>query len=189
MPDPDVSDATTPTAPVRLDYALPPRAAFEWRPWRRLAGVMAVLYALAAAAAVLAHYTIGEMVSGLLLMVTAAAALVTLAVSFFHRRTALVVTLLVALFIVPEQAWLGVKWLRQSREAARVVEYVEAHRKANGAYPPNLAGYRPRDAGAFATFNYTPDPAAAGFTLWYSIGSENTAHSYTPAGGWFYYPD
>jgi hypothetical protein len=188
MPPTDAQ--VTPAQPSRmLEYAPPRRGSFEWRPWSRVAGLLVAAVAAEVAAAKLACYTLGELECGMMMVAVLGAGLLTLVLSFFHRRAAALAILVVATLVVPYQALLGVRWVRLSREAERVIAYVEAQKAATGAYPADLRGYRSADAGVAGWITYSPDAAGTDFYIAYSIGSANTAHSYTRAGGWFYYPD
>jgi hypothetical protein len=176
--------------PVQLDYAPPARSRFDWNAWGRFTLLFLPVVAVEAGCALLAHETVGEVASGGLFMIVLLTAGLTLIASFVHRRTAVIIAVIVALLIIPWHAYLGVKWWRQARESERIIAYVEARRAATGSYPADLSGYIARDRGIAETIVYSYDPRfTASFHIGYSIGSAGTAHTYTPEGGWFYYPD
>ncbi|MGI5836543.1 MAG: hypothetical protein ACOX87_08645 [Chloroflexota bacterium] len=142
------------------------------------------------AAAWLAYYTIGEIVSGMLFI---ALGLNVVPIALYALRrpvTAVLAALVLFAAIVPYQAVLGHRLLALNDEAGRVVAYLYETRFRTGEYPHDLTGYTFRDAGLQPYFQeYRRDAESGGFRLNWYVGTPSTSHSYTPRDGWGYYPD
>ena len=170
-----------------LDYRQPvaPRRRLRWRDTKRFVIIAAVVIPFEIACARLTYYTVGEIASFLAFVLLAVGNLLALALLFVNRNVATAGLLVIALLIIPYDLYLGVKWARGHRESGRVIQYLEAQKAVTGSYPGDLSGYRTKDPSV--SVHYRPDGAS--YYLYYHIGSTNTAHSYTPDGKWFYYPD
>src|SRR6266545_3290710 len=132
------ANCRTDTVPT-LTYATAQGPAFLWRPWLRLLPLLIAIVATEFAAAVLSHYTIGEIASAALMLLAGAVGFATFLTSFFHRRAAALIAIVMFLVIVPYQGMLGIKWLRLSREADRIINYVQTQKQATSAYPSDLS--------------------------------------------------
>lgn len=177
-----------------LEYGAPKAKSIRVR-WRDMRGILtlaAVLVVAETGCAVLAYYTIGEIVSGMYFLLVLMNA-IPLGVAFLNRRLAAAGFLLLAMMIIPYQSVLGVRWWRVHREAQRVVAWAQAQNGKTGAWPTDLSGYTFRDPGTrdFITYWGNPNsgPAGQAGTVSYSIGSGSTAHWYEPSAGWMYYAD
>lgn len=143
-------------------------------------------------AATLAYHTIGEIISGLLILLIGLN-LIPLTLHVARQPRAAWATLaLVALLLVPYQVVLGARWLALHAEAEQIVAHAEQMRRETGSYPTNLAGYTFQNGSLRPYFTlYNPqDGSDSEFLLSYSIGTPSTSHSYVAkTGTWFYYPD
>jgi hypothetical protein len=180
--------STTPA--VKLDYAEPRRSRVQqlrdYEVWP-IALLIAATTAVEFGCAHLAYHTIGEIVSGIYFALLFANLVPTVAM-FFSRRWALVTLLLIALLIVPYQAYLGVRWWRVHRESERIVAYVRSVVVSTGQPPSDLKGYTFRDAGAKDFIAYTVNGGM--YQVNYFIGTGTTSHWWNPgAGKWQYYAD
>ncbi len=147
-------------------------------------------------AAHLAYYTIGEIVATgyWFAILIPGASFVILGLFARTRRLGYVWLLTLAAMLVPYQLALEARWYRLDAEARLITSYLKAYHAGHGAYPANLSGYSFQPPEMALEFWYRtgtngtgiPSPA---FCLGYHIGAEYTSHSYTPEGGWFYYPD
>ncbi len=143
------------------------------------------------AGAGIAFETIGEVVSGLLVVLTCVALVAsTCAFLLKLRRTAIGIVLLVALLIVPYQAYLAVRGSFLKWEADSLIVHLEAQRKILGEFPANITGYQFGNANNARHFTYQRHDSRMGYTLWWWIGTPTASHWYsTPPGEWGYYPD
>jgi hypothetical protein len=168
-----------------LDYFAPQaeRRPIEWPVVRRVLLLGALLVPIEYGFARLAYHTIGEIVAGMYVMLVLFNVL-PLALVIRAPRVARILLILLALLIIPYQAWLGVRWWRVHREAQRIVDFATAQKRATGAYPADLNGYAFRDAGVRALITYD-----GGTDVSYSVGTPSTSHWYEEGQGWLYYPD
>lgn len=93
------------------------------------------------------------------------------------------------LLIVPQQVILGQRLVEVQREVSAIVGYAYNVRAETGQFPENLDGYVPRDD---ANLRWVQDYRlleSGEFIVFYRVGTENTLHWYSSAGGWGYYPD
>jgi hypothetical protein len=159
----------------------------EWLP---LALLFGTLVALEAVSAWLSWHTLGDIPSALYWLALALNVPVA-CLAWFHRPAAALVSVALALAIVPYQFALGHRWLRVQAEAANVVAYAYEQKLATGQYPADLSGYTFRDPSARPFIQgYSAGPRVpGGFQVTYCVGTPSTSHWYSPATGWGYYPD
>lgn len=148
----------------------------------------AVLAAAEALCGRLAYFTIDEVTSLAVLVFVALANLIPLALFFLGklRFSALMVSLLIALAVVPYNLRLGWRWVELQEEAGDLIGWLHEQKLSTGHYPPTLAGYRfhrPDLRRYFEAYRADKD----GIYLEYYVGSKNSPHMY--AGRWDYTPD
>lgn len=153
--------------------------------------VIGGLTVLNCAGANISFETIGEVVSGLLVMLTGLALVASIGAFLLKlRRTAMGIVLLVALLIVPYQAYLFVRMTSLKWEADSLIEHLEAQRTLLGEYPASIAGYQHGNANNARHFTYQRHDSRMSYTFWWWIGTPTASHWYsTPPGEWGYYPD
>lgn len=175
------------------DYDRAPTSrTFTWRAWFRFMRFAAPVTIANFACAFLSYYTIGEIVSGLYLIIAVAGSALGILCSFISRRAAAVILFVFGVLIIPYQAHLGIRWWRVHREAQRIVNYAIATKAATGNYPTTLTGFTFRDPGTIPFIAYTANgngPSGGPFCVAYYIGTPSTSHWYEVAGYWQYYPD
>jgi hypothetical protein len=151
--------------------------------------LMLVLVPVELACAYLAYETIGE-ISSMLYYFAVGLNLVFIVVAIRFPRAAAVGAVLLGLAIVPYQLVLGDRLIRVQAEAAQIVGHVYEERLRTGQYPADLGAYEPLDPRMKAFIQrYERKDTVGGFLLAYRVGTETTSHTYTPDGGWSYYPD
>ena len=151
--------------------------------------LLLVLVPLELVCAYLAYETIGE-ISSMLTYFAAGLNLILIVVALRYPRAAAAGAVLLGLAIVPYQLVLGDRLIRVQAEAAQIVGHVYEERLRTGQFPADLGAYTPLDPPTMAYIQrYERNGAVGGFFLAYRVGTESTSHSYTPDGGWSYYPD
>jgi hypothetical protein len=150
---------------------------------------MTILSLLEIAGALLAYFTLGEVMQALYLLPISLNLLFVL-LFFRRRRVAVVSVIILALLLVPVQVILGIEVVRVQAEAARIVTYVYGYRDQTGHYPANLSEYVFHDPEVRTHFGaYQRDSAPPGFVLYYWAGSATNSYWYSSHTGWGYYPD
>ena len=175
-----------------LDYHRPTstRPSYSWPYVKPFVLLALLLIPLEFAAAQLAYHTIGEVVSGMMLLAIFLN-VVPLAFLVWSRSAAITALLIVALLFIPYQLHLGIRWWRVHSEADRLRAWVEAQ-TTTGAPPPNLTAYTFRDRGAAPFIRYTAGgPHYPGtYHLAYWVADSGTSHWWVPEQRfWMYYPD
>jgi hypothetical protein len=151
--------------------------------------LMAALVPMEILCARAAHETLGEVTSALYFMAVGLN-LPFLLLAIRSRAIAALGATVLAVSIIPYQLVLTDRLFRVQAEAARIVSYVYEQRLIRGDYPVDLSDYAFHDPGMAAFIQeYRRDEASGGFYLAYRVGTESTSHTYTPKGGWGYYPD
>lgn len=164
------------------------------RPRRRATaiflGALGTALGLELAAAALAYHTIGEIDMAIVWLMAGWLNLpAAILYAFGLRRLAIGSLALVALLIVSPQVYLGVRWARVHAEALAIIDYLESVEDRSGRYPADLSGYRFHRPSVARLVHYTAPGASGEYSIAYNVGTWTTAHSYSPADGWFYYPD
>ncbi len=169
--------STSPSAVGRVNW----RAVAVWS----LCGALALEVVCAASA----YFTRGLVVSGLLRMLMLLNVVPVLLLMYEKERAALAFTVLVVVLIVPYEVPLGLRYLKLKAESERFIEHVESVRDETGDYPEVLDDYDPGSVVTEETlWNYVVDERR-GYVLSWTVFDPGLRHSYTPARGWFYYPD
>jgi hypothetical protein len=151
--------------------------------------LMTLLILVEVAGALLAYFTMGEVMSSFYLVPISLNLLFVL-LFFRHRRAAVVGAIGLALLLVPVQVVLGIEVARVQVEATRIVTYVYGYRDQIGHYPANLGEYVFHDPEVRQHFGaYQRDSAPPGFVLYYWAGSATNSYWYSSHTGWGYYPD
>lgn len=139
--------------------------------------------------AVLAFHTIGEVCSWLYHIVVIwlnAIPMILYAVKF--RKTAVAVVLALALLLIPNQLFLGYRFIQLQAEAHAIVEYVYETKAQTGSYPKDLSEYEFKNPHLEKHIQrYKPEDNS--FMLTYYVESSDTSHWYDSKNGWHYYPD
>jgi len=136
----------------------------------------------------LAFHTIGGIESFLYYSVICLNIIPIILYAVKFKRTAVALILLLSLWLVPEQLYLGYRYIQLQDEAHAIVEYVYKTKVQTGSYPQDLSGYKfknPHLKKHIQEYRAEDDD----FRLRYYVGTTSTSHSYSPEGGWFYYPD
>lgn len=142
-------------------------------------------------AGMLAYETLGEVVSGIIIFFVFIANGVGLLLMLLRlNRVALVVFMIVAILVIPWQAYLGVRLVMLDSEARSLVAHLEHAKRQTGAYPPDLKGYTfQSNANAPYFYSYSADPKYGGYIFYWYVGTRSTSHWHSPETGWGYYPD
>lgn len=141
------------------------------------------------ACALLAYFTLGEVMSAFYILPISLNLFFVL-LFFRRRRTAIVGIVILALLLIPVQVALGIEVARVQVEATHIVTYVYSYRDQMGQYPANLDAYTFRDPDMRSHFGtYQRDSTPAGFVLYYWAGSATNSYWYSSHTGWGYYPD
>ncbi len=142
------------------------------------------------ACALLAYFTLGEVMSSFYLLPISLNLFFALLFFRQHRRAAVAGIVVLALLIIPVQIILGIEVARVQAEAAHIVTYVYSYRDETGQYPMNLSEYVFHDPVLRPHFGtYQRDSSPAGFVLYYWAGSATNSYWYSSHTGWGYYPD
>jgi len=151
--------------------------------------LITLLILLEVAFALLAYFTLGEVISSLYILPISLNLLFVLL--FFRRRHVAVIGMIIlALLLIPVQVVLGIEMARVQVEAARIVTYVYGYRDQTGRYPANLSEYVFHDPEMRPHFGaYQRDGEPPGFVLYYWAGSATNSYWYSSHTGWGYYPD
>lgn len=153
----------------------------------KLLGLLAIPEA---GSAYLSYYTISEIHRAaiiLFLVLSNLLALSTLIV--FRRRLTFAVLLLIFVFVVPYQAWLGIRLVMLRCEAERIVAYSQHVRAQTGKYPQDLSGYQFAFDSNRMHMDYKEKAWVGGFEISWYVGTPSTSHWYNPRYGWKYHPD
>ncbi len=151
--------------------------------------LISLLIVIEIACALLAYFTLGEVMSSCYLLPISLNLLFVL-LFFRRRRVAVVGVIILALLLIPVQIVLGIEVVRVQAEAARLVTYVYGYRDQTGHYPANLDEYIFHDPEVRSHFGvYQRDSAPPGFVLYYWAGSATNSYWYSSHTGWGYYPD
>ena len=137
----------------------------------------------------LAFHTIGEVLSWLYHIVVIwlnVIPIILYAVKF--RKIAVVIILALALLLIPHQLFLGHRFIQLQDEAHAIVEYVYKTKVQTGSYPKDLSEYTFKNP-HLEKYIQRYESRDNSFRLVYFVGDRGTSHSYSPDGGWFYYPD
>ncbi len=143
----------------------------------------------------LAYHTIGEIVSQFVLVnIFLLNAIPTVSLCFRSKKMStagIVIASAAAVFVVPQHAWLGWRWIAVHAEAERVVQWAEESCRVSGVYPEDLKDYSHARSWTARYIHY--GQSAVGypppFYLSYYVGTTSTSHTYMGNGDWFYYPD
>lgn len=130
--------------------------------------------------------TAGEVLASVAAMLIAFGNGIVLASALLKRRrlTAALLAMLV-LLACPYPIWLQSKHMMLESEARRVIAYADGVKQQTGAYPPDLSAYQFRLSWTSRSILYHPD----GYYLRWWAFQPGVSHSYSPAGGFHYYPD
>jgi hypothetical protein len=151
--------------------------------------LLSLLILIEVACALLAYFTLGEVMSSFYLLPIGLNLFFVL-LFFRRRRVAVVGMIVLALLLVPVQVVLGIEVVRVQAEAARIVTYVYGYRDQTGHYPADLNEYVFHDLEVRSHFgSYQRDSAPPGFVLYYWAGSATNSYWYSSHSGWGYYPD
>jgi hypothetical protein len=137
----------------------------------------------------LAFHTIGEVLSWLdhvFVIWLNVIPIILYAVKF--RKIAVVIILALALLLIPCNLFLGYRFVQLQDEAHAIVEYVYKTKVQTGSYPEDLSGYEFKNP-HLEKHIQRYEAKDNSFRLVYFVGTTGTSHSYSPEGGWFYYPD
>ena len=152
--------------------------------------LLSLLILVEVACALLAYFTLGEVMSAFYIVMISLLNLFCALLFFRHRRAAIVGVVSLALLIIPVQIALGIEVARVQVEAAHIVTYVYAYRDQTGQYPANLDEYVFHDPALRQHFGtYQRDSVPVGFVLYYWAGSATNSYWYSSHTGWGYYPD
>ena len=151
--------------------------------------LLSLLILVEVACALLAYFTLGEVMSSFYFLPISLNLLFVL-LFFRQRRVAIVGMVILALLIIPVQVVLGIEVARVQVEAAHIVTYVYGYRDETGHYPANLHEYVFHDPEVRQHFGtYQRDSTPLGFVLYYWAGSATNSYWYSSHTGWGYYPD
>ena len=137
----------------------------------------------------LAFHTIGEVLSWLdhvFVIWLNVIPIILYAVKF--RKIAVVIILALALLLIPHQLFLGYRFIQLQDEAHAIVEYAYKTKVQTGSYPEDLSKYEFKNP-HLEKHIQRYESKDNSFRFWYFVGTTGTSHSYSPDGGWFYYPD
>ena len=152
--------------------------------------LLALLILVEVACALLAYFTLGEVLSSFYMVLIVPNLLFALLFFRHHRRAAVAGIVVLALLIIPVQLVLGLEVARVQVEAAHIVTYIYHYRDQAGQYPTNLSEYVFHDPALRPHFGtYQRDSSPAGFVLYYWAGSATNSYWYSSHTGWGYYPD
>lgn len=152
--------------------------------------LLSLLILVEVACALLAYFTLGEVMSSLYILPISLNLLFVLLFFRQHCRAAIVGIVTLGLLVIPMQAALGIEVARVQVEAAHIVTYVYGYRDQTGQYPANLSEYIFHDPALRPHFGaYQRDSMPAGFVLYYWAGSATNSYWYSSHTGWGYYPD
>lgn len=137
----------------------------------------------------LAFHTIGEVCSwGYHVVVIWLNVIPIILYAVKFRKIAVVIILALALLLIPHQLFLGYRFIQLQDEAHAIVEYVYKTKVQTGSYPEDLSEYEFKNPHLEKHIQrYGSNDNS--FRLVYFVGTRGTSHSYSPEGGWFYYPD
>lgn len=150
--------------------------------------ILGILFPLELAAASLTFETVGELASGFAFLLV----FLNLPLAAFvvwRPLTGSLLAVLLALAILPRQVVLGHRLLGLREESAAIVAWVYEQHRRSGEFPPDLDEYEPKRSELLPFLTYTPDRSRGGFLLVFSVGTPSTSHGFSPATGWWYYPD
>ncbi|MEM9411896.1 MAG: hypothetical protein AAGA30_12325 [Planctomycetota bacterium] len=161
----------------------------------RLGRVMLVLCAILVPVEVacshLAFHTIGKMTSGMLYLLVFCNAILLLFYPWL-RQTAVIIVILLALYVIPKHAFLGVRWALVHAESENIIQFVNQQRAETGAFPKDLGEYEFRywDTQRHICYRYNKlRSKPESMRVSYHVGSSNTSHWSENGGRWFYYSD
>ena len=137
----------------------------------------------------LAYETIGAIVSGIYFLIIAVSNLLAIIVAVRSRKFAAIITITVAMIIIPYQAILGYRLLLIEQEVTHISTYANKQMFRQGAFPNDLSGYKFKHPEASRYISYTVKPTQNHFTIYYFVGVSSTSHWYDSQTGWGYYPD
>lgn len=150
--------------------------------------VLAILVPLEILAGRLAYETLGELDSAFLLMAVGLNLPIAL-LALWKPLPSAVAGVILGLLLIPEQVILGQRLVKVQREVTAIVGYAYNVRAATGRFPENLDGYTPRDEANLRWVQAYRLLESGDFMVLYRVGTPNTSHWYSSAGGWGYYPD
>jgi hypothetical protein len=137
----------------------------------------------------LAFHTIGEVLSWLyhvFVIWLNVIPMILYAVKF--KKMAVSIILAIALLLIPYNLFLGYRFIQLQDEAHAIVEYVYKTKVQTGSYPEDLSEYEFKNP-HLEKHIQRYESKDNSFRLLYFVGTRGTSHSYSPEGGWFYYPD
>jgi len=137
----------------------------------------------------LAFHTIGEVLSWLyhvFVIWLNVIPMILYAVKF--KKMAVSIILGIALLLIPYNLFLGYRFIQLQDEAHAIVEYVYKTKVQTGSYPEDLSEYEFKNP-HLEKHIQRYESKDNSFRLLYFVGTRGTSHSYSPEGGWFYYPD
>ena len=104
------------------------------------------------------------------------------------KRTAAVIVLVLAIWLISKQLPLGYRFVQLQDEAHAIVEYIYKTKADTGSYPENLSEYKfmnPQLEKHIQKYEFKGNS----FKLMYFVGDGGTSHWYDSEDGWHYYPD
>lgn len=104
------------------------------------------------------------------------------------KRTAAVIMLALALWLVSEQLPLGYRFVQLQDEAHAIVEYIYKTKAHTGSYPEDLSEYKFMNP-QYEKHIMAYESGDKDFTLRYYVMTPGTSHWYDSKDGWHYYPD
>ena len=136
----------------------------------------------------LAYWTIGEVSSFLITLVCIFANIFPF-IALFKKDfgVCLLSSAIIFVLIVPSQLYYGYVLFDVYRESHYMIAYINSHKYEEGSYPESLDSYKFHKQYLkryFRKYRKSNDD----FSFSYSIATENTSHSFTSS-GYFYYPD
>lgn len=148
-----------------------------------------ILIPLEIIAALLAYETIGEIVSAFFFLLI----LINIPLLFIARispKGVSIISLLIAIALVPYQLILAHRLYKIQSEATLIVTHIYETKIATGNYPTDLSTYKfndPNTAPYIQRYQYYPKQDA--FILTFYVSTPNTSHWFDSRTGWGYYPD
>jgi hypothetical protein len=149
---------------------------------------LSVVLPIEVGACVIAYYTIGAIISVLILL-SLLANIVFLVISIAFPRTGLVAMALVAVLVVAPQIGLAVRMLHTHNEAQRIIGWAQTERLRTGTYPSSLDSYTFACPEHRKYLRYHRWRDQDVFEVVYYIGTPNTGHRYSSNNGWVYIDD
>lgn len=150
--------------------------------------VLAILVPLEILAGRLAYETLGEINEALLLLAVVLNVPIAL-LALWKPLPGALVGVALGLLLIPQQVVLGQRLVKVQREVSAIVGWAYNVRAETGEFPENLDGYEPRDEANLRWVQAYWLLESGEFMVFYRVGTENTSHWYSSAGGWGYYPD